>query len=73
VPFVESRAAWPLILATLLIMAAGVAMPFSPLASAVRMQPLPGTYFAYLGATLLAYAFFTQQVKAWFFRRYGWK
>ena len=32
IPFIQSRAAWPLIVMTLLVMVVGIALPFSPLA-----------------------------------------
>ena len=49
----------------------GMYIPFSPLASLIGLQPLPGTYFAWLVGILLCYAVLTQSVKVWFIRRYG--
>ena len=73
IPFVQSRAAWPLFAMTLLVMAAGIALPFSPLASYLQLQPLPLSYFPWLVAILVGYMTLTQMVKGFFTRRYGWQ
>jgi len=71
IPFVQSTAA-PLVLATTsIIMAVGVALPFSPLAAGLHLQPLPGAYFLYLPSVLLAYCLVTQLAKALYIRRFG--
>ncbi|HKD43718.1 MAG TPA: magnesium-translocating P-type ATPase [Myxococcaceae bacterium] len=72
IPFIQSRAAWPLVLTTILVMAIGIYLPFSPIAPGLHMTPLPHAYFAYLPATLLSYAILTQIVKTWFAGRYGY-
>jgi Mg2+-importing ATPase len=71
VPFVQSRAAWPLTLLTLAVMMAGVAIPFTPLGAAVGLVPLPWEYFPWLAGTLLAYCVLTQAVKGWYVRKFG--
>jgi Mg2+-importing ATPase len=71
VPFLQSRAAWPLTLGTLAVMAAGVAIPFSPLGPHLGMGPLPPSFFGWLLATLVSYVLLTQVVKGWFARRFG--
>jgi Mg2+-importing ATPase len=72
IPFLQSRAAWPLVLTTLVIMAIGIYLPFSPIAPALHLTALPMSYFAWLAATLLCYAILTQIVKTWFARKYGY-
>jgi Mg2+-importing ATPase len=73
VPFIQSRAAVPVLLLTSLVMAVGVYLPFSSLGSAVSLVHLPVTFFPWLGATLLAYGALTQLVKTWYIRRFhGW-
>jgi Mg2+-importing ATPase len=72
IPFIQSRAAWPLLITTLLIMAIGVGIPFSPLASFFQMQRLPGAYFFWLVGILLGYSALTQILKNIWVRRYGW-
>ncbi|MBB1199044.1 magnesium-translocating P-type ATPase [Enterobacteriaceae bacterium 89] len=73
IPFIQSRAAWPLIVMTLVVMAVGVALPFSPLATYVSLQPLPLSYFPWLVAILVGYMTLTQMVKGFYSRRYGWQ
>lgn len=73
VPFIQSRAAWPLMLMTLLVMVIGIALPFSPLASYLQLQALPLSYFPWLIAILAGYMTLTQLVKGFYSRRYGWQ
>lgn len=49
----------------------GLWLPFSPLASALSMEPLPMSCFPWLIGTLLAYCTLTQVVKGRYIRRYG--
>ncbi|HEV3384194.1 MAG TPA: magnesium-translocating P-type ATPase [Gemmata sp.] len=70
-PFIQSTAATPLLLLTLCIMAVGVAVPFTPMGTAVGMVPLPWSYFPWLAATLVSYCLLTQLVKRWYIRRFG--
>ncbi|KNB54174.1 magnesium ABC transporter ATPase [Streptomyces caatingaensis] len=71
IPFVQSRATAPVLLMTALVMAAGIVLPFSPLAGALGMQALPLGYFPWLAGTLLAYCLLTQGVKSWYIRRFN--
>lgn len=70
IPFVQSTAAPVVLATTAAVMAIGVALPFSPLASAVKLQPLPAAYFLYLPLVLLAYCLLTQAVKVAYIRRF---
>ncbi|HXJ24039.1 MAG TPA: magnesium-translocating P-type ATPase [Polyangia bacterium] len=69
IPFVQSRAAWPLTLTSLAIMAFGVWLPFSPLASTLGFTLLPPLYWPLLALTLGCYVLLTQAVKSWLLRR----
>ncbi len=71
IPFVQSSAAAPLMFMTLVVMAAGIAMPFTRLAAAFGMVPVPAAYFPWLAATLFGYCLLTQIIKHLFLRRYG--
>jgi Mg2+-importing ATPase len=71
VPFFQSTAATPLLVLTIIIMAIGIAVPYTPLGDAVGMVPLPGAYFPWLIGTLISYCLLTQLVKRWYIRRYG--
>ena len=73
IPFIESRAAWPLMAMTLLIMAAGIFLPMGPIASYFKLQALPLHYFAWLAGILLSYAVLTTLMKRYYIRRFGWQ
>jgi Mg2+-importing ATPase len=70
-PFIQSRASWQLTLTTILIMAFGAWLPYSPLASSLGFVPLPPLYWVILLATLICYVGLTQVIKAHLARR-GW-
>ncbi|OZI79574.1 magnesium-translocating P-type ATPase [Bordetella genomosp. 2] len=72
-PFIQSRAAAPLLLMTGLIVAIGIFLPMGPLAPYFKLQALPPLYFACLPAILLAYMGLTQIMKNIYLRRYGWQ
>ncbi|MGJ7529617.1 magnesium-translocating P-type ATPase [Variovorax sp. GB1P17] len=72
-PFIGSRAAWPLTAMTLLIMAAGIFLPMGPLAGYFKLQALPLGYFPWLVAILLGYAVLTTLMKRYYIRRFGWQ
>ena len=70
IPFIQSRAATPVILLTASIMAVGIYLPFSPLGEHVGMVPLPASYFPWLVGILLCYCLLTQLMKGWYIQRY---
>jgi len=72
-PFVQSRAAAPLIAMTLLIMALGLWLPVSPLAAHFRLVALPPPYFLWLAAILLGYCTLATLMKRVYIRRFGWQ
>jgi len=69
IPFIQSRASWQLTLTTVIIMALGAYLPYSPLAAALGFVPLPGHYWPLLLATLVLYVGLTQVVKAWLLKK----
>jgi Mg2+-importing ATPase len=71
VPFFGSRASLPMTLTTLVIMAIGAWLPYSPFAGTLGMVPLPVVYWAWIAAFLLSYAVLTHLTKTWFIRRFG--
>jgi Mg2+-importing ATPase len=68
IPFLQSRASWPLIVTTALVMMVGIWLPFSPVGPALGFQPLPPLYWPLIMLTLLCYALLTQLVKSWLLR-----
>jgi Mg2+-importing ATPase len=73
VPFIESRAAWPLMAMTLMIMLVGIFLPMGPIASYFKLQALPLAYFPWLVAMLLSYVVLTTLMKRYYIRRFGWQ
>ncbi|MQR00758.1 magnesium-translocating P-type ATPase [Glaciimonas soli] len=72
IPFVQSRASWPLLATTATIMAVGIFLPMGPFAEYFNLQALPLSYFGWLAAILLGYMLLTQAMKSFYARRYGW-
>jgi Mg2+-importing ATPase len=70
IPFLQSRANWPLTVTTLAIMAFGMWLPYSPLASALGLVQLPGLYWPILLLTLLAYTGLAQVIKVMLLRKH---
>ena len=70
IPFVQSRASFPLTLTTLSIMAFGMWLPYSPLSSALGLTHLPHMYWPILMLTLLSYMGLTQIIKVWLLRKH---
>ena len=69
IPFLQSRASWALTGTTAAIMAVGVWLPYSPLASALGFTHLPRMYWPILMLTLLTYMGLTQIVKMLLLRK----
>ncbi len=73
IPFLQSRAAMPLLVMTGVIMAVGIFLPMGPLAHYFKLQALPSLYFVFLPMILLAYMALTQAVKGYYIRTFGWQ
>jgi Mg2+-importing ATPase len=71
IPFIQSRASKALIFTSLVIVAVGAFLPFSPLANLLGFTPLPWSYWLWLAGMLAAYVVLTQIVKTWFIRKFG--
>lgn len=71
IPFIQSTAAFPVIVMTMLIMAVGIYIPFSPMGSLIGLEPLPWSYFPWLIATLLSYCVVAQLMKRIYIKRFG--
>jgi Mg2+-importing ATPase len=71
IPFIQSRAAMPVILLTVSIMAFGIYLPFSSLGEHLGMVALPLSYFPWLAGILLSYCVLTQIVKRLYIHRFG--
>jgi Mg2+-importing ATPase len=71
IPFLQSRASWPLILSSLIIVAVGSWLTVSPVAGALGFVPLPPLYWLLLAVMLVCYVALTWVIKTWFYRRFG--
>ena len=70
IPFIQSTAAWPVIMMTLIVIVLGIYVPFSPLGTMVGLEPLPLSYFPWLVATLFSYCCVAQLMKTLYIRRF---
>ena len=65
----RSRPSLPLAVTTLLIVAIGIVLPFSPLAGYLGFTPLPALYFLFLVAMTVVYLLLVEVVKRRLMRR----
>ena len=68
-PFIQSRAASPVVLLTTVIMAIGVAIPFTPIGEYLGLAALPLPYFGWLAVIVLGYTLLAQIVKSLYIRK----
>lgn len=66
-----NRPALPLLLASALVCGVVLWLPWSPLAGALGLVPLPPGYWWGLALILAGYALVTESAKAWLIRRFG--
>lgn len=71
IPFIQSTAAFPVIVMTILIMAIGIYIPFSPFGTMIGLEPLPWTYFPWLVGTLVSYCIVAQLMKTIYIKKFG--
>jgi Mg2+-importing ATPase len=72
IPFVQSRASWPLIFATVAICTIGISLPTSYFAHSLGFVSLPWTFWPVVATIIGMYLVLTHFVKIWFIRRFGW-
>jgi P-type Mg2+ transporter len=70
-PFVQSRAGLPVLLATGAVCVFGLVLPFTGWGHVLGLVSLPWTYFPWLVLTLVAYCLVVQVAKKAFIRRFG--
>lgn len=69
IPFLQSRPSWPLLVMSSVIMAIGIAIPFTPLGGYLGFTALPPLYWPLLALSLLCYVVLTQVVKMWLLKQ----
>jgi Mg2+-importing ATPase len=69
IPFLQSQPSWPLMVMSGIIMAVGIAIPFTHLGTSLGFTAPPPLYWPLVGLTLLCYVLLTQLVKMWLLRK----
>jgi P-type Mg2+ transporter len=69
IPFLQSQPSWPLLVMSAIIMAVGIAIPFTHLGHYLGFTALPPLYWPLVGLTLLCYVVLTQLLKMWLLTR----
>jgi Mg2+-importing ATPase len=72
IPFLQSRASWPLIITSLLICAIGIWLPESVFAHGLGFVHLPWVFWPIVCVIILCYLTMAHFVKNWFIRKFGW-
>lgn len=70
IPFIQSTAAFPVLVMTILVSMIGIYIPFSPLGAHIGLEPLPLSYFPWLVGTLFTYCLVAQGMKIIYLRRF---
>jgi len=63
IPFIQSRASFPVVVCTSLIIVAGLLLPFTKFAEHLGFVPLPMAYLPWLAGIVISYCIFTQFCK----------
>lgn len=71
IPFIQSRAGLPVLLATGAVCLFGLALPFTAFGASLGLVALPWTFFPFLVVTLLTYCVLMQVVKTWYIKKFG--
>jgi Mg2+-importing ATPase len=71
IPFFQSRASGFMSFMTLFIMACGIALPYSPVASFFGLVPLPLLYWPWIIGFLICYCIITHLMKTFFYNKIG--
>ncbi|MCD8178024.1 MAG: magnesium-translocating P-type ATPase [Tannerellaceae bacterium] len=71
IPFIQSRASFPVMFATFAIMTAGILIPFTSFGATLGFVPLPLSYFPWLVLILVSYCIMTQFIKNWYIKKFN--
>jgi Mg2+-importing ATPase len=72
IPFIQSRASWPLIMTTIIICSIGVWLPTSYFAHSLGFVRMPWTFWPIVAGIIVLYLTLATLAKNWFIRRFGW-
>jgi Mg2+-importing ATPase len=71
IPFFQSMPSLLLIISTVAVMAAGVLLPYSPIAHYLGLVPLPAVYWLWIAGFLVTYGVITHFIKTYVHRKLG--
>jgi Mg2+-importing ATPase len=71
IPFLQSTAARPVLIATTIAIAFGTSVQFTPIGRMMDMTPLPAAFFPWLAVIVVSYMALTTIVKKLYVRKYG--
>ena len=71
IPFIESRAALPLSLSTIVVCACGIILPYTVIGSALGMTGMPPLYLGWVAVIILGYIAVTQLTKTIYIRLFN--
>ena len=71
IPFIQSRASWPVLFTTTLAIIIGTIIPYSPFGESLRMSGMPLIYFPCLFGMILCYMMLATFLKTMYRKRYG--
>lgn len=70
IPFVQSRASWPVLITTAVVMTVGIGIAMLPIGAKLGFEAPPPLYLVFVTLILLAYMLLTQIVKRWYIARF---
>lgn len=71
IPFIESRAALPLILSTFVIAVIGLLLPYTIVGTALGMAPITVMYLPWVFGIMFIYGIVVQIIKMFYIKRFG--
>jgi Mg2+-importing ATPase len=71
IPFIQSWPSLPLLLGTIIVMAIGSYLPYSPFAADLGFVPLPASYWLWIAGFMISYALLCHWMKVWFYKRFS--
>jgi Mg2+-importing ATPase len=71
IPFFQSSPSAFLLFTTVVIMAIGGWLPYSPFAKSLGMVPLPANFWCFMVLFIFLYSVLTHSVKVWYFKKFG--
>lgn len=71
IPFFESVASMPLLLATFLVCLTAIALPYTSAGEALGFVPLPALWWPWMAAFVVGYGILAHLMKSFFVRRWG--